>query len=69
MPAGRYDMNGKRIAILMIACAVLALILWHDLPIEFPMIIPKVLMFFGKLFIVLALASLAYVFAGSKKKP
>jgi uncharacterized protein (DUF983 family) len=62
-------MNGKRITILIIALALLALILWHDLPIEFPMIIAKVLMLFIKLFIVVALASFAYIFAGGKKKP
>jgi len=61
-------MNPKRITILITACAVSALILWHDLPIEFPMIIAKMLMLFGKIFIVLALASLAYMFSGGKKK-
>jgi uncharacterized protein (DUF983 family) len=62
-------MNGKRITILIIALALLALILWHDLPIEFPMIIAKVLMLFIKLFIVVALSIFAYIFAGGKKKP
>jgi hypothetical protein len=61
-------MNGKRITILIIALAASALIVWHDLPIEFPMIIAKVLMLFGKLFIVVVVTSFAYVFAGSKKK-
>jgi hypothetical protein len=61
-------MNGKRITILISACLVSALIVWFDLPIEFPMIIAKVLMLFGKLFIVLAVTSFAYVFSGSKKK-
>ena len=62
-------MNGKQITILICAFTVSALIVWHDLPIEFPMIIAKVLMLFVKLFIVLGLASVAYIFAGSKKKP
>ncbi len=62
-------MNGKRDTILISALAVSALIVWHDLPIEFPMIIAKVLMLFVKLFIVVALTSLAYVFAGGKEKP
>jgi hypothetical protein len=62
-------MNGKRITILITALAVSALIVWHDLPIEFPMIITKVLMLFVKLFIVLAVTSFAYVFAGGKRKP
>jgi hypothetical protein len=62
-------MNGRRIIILITALAVSVLIVWLDLPIEFPMIITKVLMLFGKLFIVLALTSFAYVFAGTKKKP
>jgi hypothetical protein len=62
-------MNGKRITILITALAVSVLILWHDLPIEFPMIIFKVLMLFVKLFGVLALTGFAYVFADEKRKP
>lgn len=62
-------MNGRRITIVITALAVSALIIWFDLPIEFPMIIAKVLMLFGKLFIVLVVTSFAYVFAGSMKKP
>lgn len=62
-------MNGKRIAILICALAASVLILWFDLPVEFPGIITKVLTLFGELFIVLAVTSFAYVFAGSKKKP
>jgi hypothetical protein len=60
-------MNGKQIAILVTALVVSALILWNDLPIEFPLIIFKVLMLFLKLFAVFALAVLAYVFAADKK--
>jgi hypothetical protein len=62
-------MNGKRIAILISALAIAALIVWHDLPIEFPLIIFKVFMLFVKLFAVLAVTTFAYVFAGGKRKP
>lgn len=61
-------MNRKQIVILICALAVSALILWHDLPIEFPGIIGKVLMLFVKMSVVLALAIFAYIFAGGKKK-
>ena len=61
-------MNRKQIMILISALIVSALIVWHDLPIEFPEIMFKVVMLFVKLFIVLALASFAYIFAGGKKK-
>jgi hypothetical protein len=60
-------MNAKQIIILITALAVSALILWYDLPIEFPWIIFKVLMLFLKLFIVLALTVFAYVFTAGKK--
>ncbi len=62
-------MNGRRIIILIVACIVSALILWHDLPIEFPGIIGKVLMLFLKLSVVAALTIVAYAFSGGKKKP
>jgi hypothetical protein len=62
-------MNGKKIAILIIAIAVSALIVWHDLPIEFPWIIYKVCMLFLKLFAVITLAVFAYVFSSKKKNP
>jgi hypothetical protein len=61
-------MNGKQILILIGALIVLALIVWHDLPIEFPGIIGKVLMLFVKLSVVVAVAIFAYLFAGGKKK-
>ena len=61
-------MNGKQIIILISAIAVLALIVWHDLPIEFPGIMGKVLMLFVKLSVVLAVTIFAYIFAGGKKK-
>jgi hypothetical protein len=60
-------MNWKQILVLISACIVSALIVWHDLPIEFPMIIFKGLMLFLKLFTVLALTTLAYILAGPKK--
>jgi hypothetical protein len=60
-------MNWKQILVLISACIVSALIVWHDLPIEFPMIIFKGLMLFLKLFTVLALTTFAYILAGPKK--
>lgn len=60
-------MNRKQIIILISALAVSVLIVWHDLPIEFPGIIIKVLILFAKLTGVLFLAALAYIFAGGKK--
>ena len=62
-------MNRKQIITLVGALIVSALILWHDLPIEFPWIIYKLFMLFVKLFVVLALTIFAYIFAGGKKKP
>jgi hypothetical protein len=61
-------MNRKRIIILISAFIVSALIVWHDLPLEFPGTMFKVVMLFVKLFIVFALASFSYIFAGGKKK-
>ena len=61
-------MNPKRIIILIIAFIASALIVWHDLPIEFPGIIFKVFMLFLKLFAVLALTIFACLVAGGKKK-
>ncbi len=61
-------MNRKRIIILISAVIVLAVIVWHDLPIEFPGIIFKVFLLFLKLFFVVALAIFAYLFVGGKKK-
>lgn len=60
-------MNSKRIIILISAFIVSALIVWHDLPIEFPGIVGKILMLFVKLSVVLALTIFAYIFAGGKK--
>jgi hypothetical protein len=61
-------MNRKQIIILIGGFILLALIVWHDLPLEFPGTMFKVVMLFVKLFIVFALASFAYIFAGGKKK-
>ncbi|HZV81538.1 MAG TPA: hypothetical protein VFF53_05145 [Geobacteraceae bacterium] len=60
-------MNSKQIIILIGACVVSALIVWHDLPIEFPGIIGKVLMLFLKLSVILALTIFGYMFAAGKK--
>jgi len=62
-------MNGKQIIILIGALIVSALIVWNDLPIEFPGIIGKVVMLFVKLSVVVAVTIFAYIFAGGKKKP
>lgn len=61
-------MNGKRIIILIVAIAVSALIVWYDLPIEFPYVLGKVLMLFMKLSVVLAVTIFAFLFAGGKRK-
>jgi len=61
-------MNGKQIAVLIIAIVVLAFILWHDIPIESPGLIVKTLMLFVKLFIVVAVAIFVYIFSADKKK-
>lgn len=61
-------MNWKQIIILISACVLSVLIVWHDLPIEFPGAIIRVLMLFVKLSVVLALAIFAYIFSADKKK-
>jgi len=61
-------MNGKQIAVLIIAFIVLAFILWHDLPIGSPGMIVKTLMLFVKLSILVAVAIFAYIFSSDKKK-
>lgn len=60
-------MNLIRILILIAALGVSAVILWHDLPIDFPWIIYKVVMLFLKLTAVWAVAIVAYALAGRKK--
>ncbi len=61
-------MNRTRIFILCCGLIVSALIVWYDLPIEFPGIIRKVVMLFVKLSVVLAVTILAYIFATGKKR-
>ncbi len=61
-------MNWKQTIILLSAVAVLALILWHDLPIEFPGAIIKAFMLFVKLSVVVALAIFSFLFVSGKKK-
>ena len=61
-------MNQKQIIILICAFFVSALILWHDLPIEFPGFGVKVIMLFVKLSVVVAVAIFAFIFVGGKKK-
>lgn len=60
-------MNGKQIMIVVGALVASALIVWFDLPLEFPGLITKVIMLFVKLSVVLALTIFAYIFAGGKK--
>jgi hypothetical protein len=61
-------MNRKQIIILISALIVSALIVWYDLPLEFPGTMFKVVMLFVKLSIVIALTVFAYIFAGGKKR-
>ena len=61
-------MNPKRIIILIIAFIASALIVWHDLPIEFPGIIFTLSMLFLKVFAVVALTIFAFLSAGEKKQ-
>ncbi len=62
-------MNGKRIIILTGSFIILALVIWYDLPIEFPGAIFKILMLFVKLSVIAVVTIFAYMFAGGKKKP
>ncbi len=62
-------MNGKQMIILIGALIVSALIVWHDLPIEFPGVIFKIVMLFVKLSVIAVVTVLACVFAGGKEKP
>jgi hypothetical protein len=61
-------MNWKQIVIVISALALSALIVWHDLPIEFPGGIIRVLMLFVKISLIVALAIFSYIFATDKKK-
>jgi hypothetical protein len=62
-------MNGKRIIILISALAISALIIWHELPIEFPWIAIKLLRLGVMLAVLLAVAIYAFIFVGGKRKP
>jgi len=59
-------MNLIQMIILIGALIVSGLMLWHDLPIEFPWMINAV-MLFVKLSIVLAVTIFTYIFAGGKQ--
>mgnify|MGYP006271813213 CR=1 FL=1 len=61
-------MNWKQIIVLMSAFAVSALVLWHDLPIEMPGVIIKVLMLFVKLSVTIAVATFAFIAVAGKRK-
>ena len=61
-------MNPIQIVVLICAVIVSALIVWNDLPLEFPGLIAKTLLLFLKLSIVLLLTIIAYIIAGKKKK-
>ncbi len=61
-------MNLIQIVILICALFVSVLIVWYDLPLEFPGLIAKSLLLFLKLSIVLVLTVIAYIIAGKKKK-
>lgn len=57
------------IQIIILACAIVlsGAILWHDLPIEFPWIIYKIVMLFFKLTAVALVTIVAFIFSGRKK--
>jgi hypothetical protein len=59
-------MNLKRIIILIAALIVLAMIVWYDLPLEFPWLVNSLILFF-KLSVALAVTVFAYILAGGKK--
>ena len=61
-------MNGKQIVIVAAAVVGLALIILHDLPIEFPGVLVKMLLLFVKVFIVIGLTVAACILAGGKKR-
>jgi len=61
-------MNLLQLIILVAAVICSALIVWHELPLEIPWVIFKMFMLVVKLSLVLAVAAVAYIFAGRKKK-
>ncbi len=62
-------MNWKQAVISICAIVVAAVIVWRDLPIEFPGMILRALLLFVKVSVVLGLAVVAYIFMADKKKP
>lgn len=60
-------MNIRQIIILIGAFIVSGLILWHDLPVEFPVTL-HIFALFIKLSVVFAVAIFAFIFAAGKKK-
>jgi hypothetical protein len=61
-------MNQKQIIILISALAVSALIVWSDLPLEFPGTVVKAMKLFVKLTAVGVVTIFAYIYAGGGKK-
>lgn len=61
-------MNGKQITVLVLALVITALILWRNLPIEFPLAIVKMFVLAMKLCVVIILAIIAYFVVGGKRK-
>jgi len=61
-------MNLLQLIILIAAVICSALIVWNELPLEIPWVIIKMFMLIVKLFLVLAVAAVAYIFAGRQKK-
>ena len=60
-------MNLKQILIVIAALIALALIAWHELPLEFPWMF-NAMMLLWKSAAVLLVAAVAFIFAGRKKK-
>ncbi len=61
-------MNLLQLLILIAAAVAAGWIVWQDLPLEIPLVVFKALMLVVKLFILLALAVAAYLFAGRMKR-
>jgi len=61
-------MNLLQLIILIAAVIYSTLIVWNELPLEITWVIIKMFMLIVKLFLVLAVAAVAYIFAGRMKK-
>ncbi len=61
-------MNLVQIIILISALFISALIVWYDLPLEFPGLIAKILLLFLKLFAVSVLTVIAYIFGPAGRR-